>query len=127
MRLEIPDYVVLVVDDVDRSLDFYVGILGLALGHRSGPFAQLDTGVTRVALYARSAMSDTLGRPLRAPSDDAPGFELGFKVDDCDAAFRDLVDRGATPAVEPQDRAWGQRTAYLRDPDGYLVELAQDV
>lgn len=127
MRLEVPDYVVLVVDDVDRSLAFYVDILGLKLGHRSGPFAQLDTGRTRIALYQRTAMGETLGRVLRAPDEDSPGFELGFKVDDCDAAFGELVSRGATPAVEPKDRAWGQRTAYLKDPDGYLVELAQDL
>ena len=127
MRLEVPDYVVLIVDDVDRSLAFYVDILGLKLGHRSGPFAQLDTGVTRVALYDRNAMAATLGTALRAPEEDSPGFELGFKVDDCDAAFHELVTRGATPAVEPQDRPWGQRTAYLRDPDGHLVELAQDL
>lgn len=127
MRLEVPDYVVLVVDDVDRSLAFYVDILGLKLGHRSGPFAQLDTGATRVALYDRAAMAETLGYTLRAPEDDSPGFELGFKVDDCDAVFHELVTRGATAAVEPQDRAWGQRTAYLKDPDGHLVELAQDL
>jgi lactoylglutathione lyase len=126
VRLEVPDYVVLVVDDIDRSLAFYVDILGLTLGHRSGPYAQLDTGATRIALYARSAMADTLGQALRAPADDAPGFELGFKVDDCDAAFQEFVGRGAQPAVQPVDRPWGQRTAYLRDPDGHLVELAQD-
>src|SRR5262249_53014100 len=95
-------------------------------GHRSGPFAQLVTGATRVALYERSAMSETLGRALVAPADDAAAFELGFKVPDCDAAYRELVDRGATPAVEPTDRAWGQRTAYGRDPDGPLIELAED-
>ena len=32
---------------------------------------------------------------------------------------------GAVPVIHPTDRSWGQRTAYLRDPDGHLVELAQ--
>ena len=127
MRLRAPDYVVLVVADLDRSLEFYVDVLGLELGHRSGPYAQLATGPTRVALYERAAMAETLGRPLVAPSDDAPGFELGFKVPDCDAAYRELRERGAVTAAEPTDRAWGQRTAYVRDPDGHLVELAQDL
>jgi catechol 2,3-dioxygenase-like lactoylglutathione lyase family enzyme len=102
-------------------------VLGLPLGHRSGPFAQLDTGVTRVSLYERQAMAATLGRQLEPPSSDAPGFELGFKVDDCDAAYDELVATGAAPAAPPTDRAWGQRTAYVRDPDGHLVELAQDL
>jgi len=115
-----------VVDDVDRSLAFYTGVLGLALDHRSGPYAQLATGTTRLALYERRAMGETLGAELRPPDADAPGFEIGFKVDDVDAAYARLVDAGATGAVPPTDRAWGQRTAYLRDPDGHLVELAQD-
>lgn len=127
MKFGAPDYVVLVVGDLDRSLEFYAGILGLPLGHRSGPYAQLATGTTRVALYERSAMGETLGLDdIRAPDESAPGFEIGFKVVDVDVAFRDLVDAGATPAVTPTTRPWGQRTAYLRDPDGHLVELAQD-
>jgi lactoylglutathione lyase len=127
VRFRAPDYVVLVVEDLDRALTFYCDLLGLPLGHRSGPFAQLATGATRVALYERSAMAATLGRELDAPSPDVPGFELGFKVDDCDAVFDELVSGGANPAVPPTDRPWGQRTAYVRDPDGHLVELAQDL
>jgi lactoylglutathione lyase len=121
------DYIVLIVADLDRSLAFYVDTLGLPLGHRSGPFAQLATGTTRVSLYERAAMADTLGRPLEAPPADAPGFELGFLVHDCDEAFDELVSAGADPAAPPTDRAWGQRTGYVRDPDGHLVELAQDI
>ena len=127
MHARAADYVVLVVDDLDRALGFYVDGLGLPLAHRSGPFAQLATGATRISLYERAAMAETLGRPLVAPSPDAPGFELGFLVDDCDSAFEELVAAGAEGAVPPTDRAWGQRTAYVRDPDGHLVEVAQDI
>jgi lactoylglutathione lyase len=122
-----PDYVVIVVQDLDRALRFYCDLLGMPLGHRSGSFAQLATGTTRVAMYERSAMAVTLGGELEPPSPRAPGFELGFKVEDCDAVYDELVSSGATPAVPPTDRAWGQRTAYVRDPDGHLVELAQDL
>lgn len=124
--LTAPDYVVLVVDDVDRALEFYVGLLGLELGHRRGHYAQLATGVTRLALYARAAMEATLGQPLRRPDPGAAAFELGFKVPDVDAAYAELTSAGATPVCAPTDRTWGQRTAYVRDPDGHLIELAQD-
>ena len=127
MELTTPDYIVLVVADLDVALQFYVGTLGLALDHRSGPYAQLATGATRLALYERGAMASTLGvAHLNPPAPDAPGFELGFKVPDCDAAFAELVERGAHAVIAPTDRDWGQRTAYLRDPDGHLVELAED-
>ncbi len=125
VRLTAPDYVVLIVEQLERALHFYVEILGLPLGHRSGPYAQLDTGTTRLALYERKAMSETLGRKLRAPAQDAPGFELGFKVNDVDAAFSALQRQGAAVISPPTDRHWGQRTAYVQDPDGHLIELAQ--
>jgi len=127
VRARAADYVVLVVADLDRALAFYVDVIGLPLGHRSGPYAQLATGTTRLSLYERAAMAETLGRRLDAPAPDAPGFELGFLVDDCDRAFQELVEAGAEPATPPADRAWGQRTAYVRDPDGYLLELAEDI
>ncbi len=123
--LDAADYVVLVVAELERSLHFYTEVLGLALGHRSGAFAQLDTGRTRIALYERAAMSRVVGIPLTAPDPRAAGFELGFKVDDVDAAVAAFAAAGAEVVCAPTDRDWGQRTAYLRDPDGHLVELAQ--
>lgn len=126
MKFRVPDYVVVIVENLDRALEFYTGTLGLELGHRSGQFAQLETGATRVALYERSAMAEVLGTTLELPSRNAPAFELGFKVLDVDAAYAELTRGGAESAIVPTDRPWGQRTAYVRDPDGNLIELAQD-
>jgi len=127
LNLSALDYVILIVEDLDRALGFYVDVLGLQLGHRSGDYAQLDTGATRLALYTRSAMAKTLGMSLDPAPASAPGFEIGFKVTDVDTAFADLIARGAQPVMPPTDRFWRQRTAYLRDPDGHLIELAQDL
>ena len=127
MELIAPDYIILIVEDLERALQFYTGVLGLRLGHRSGDYAQLDTGATRLALYTRNAMARTLSMSLNAPAVDAPGFEIGFKVADVNAAFSELVAHGAPAVVPPTDRFWGQRTAYVRDPDGHLIELAQDL
>lgn len=123
MKLEALDYVILIVEDLDRSVRFYTEVLGLRLKHRSGPFAQLDTGTTRLALYTREAMADTLGTELDRAPERAPGFEIGFFVPDVDGAYQQLIDAGARPMTPPGDRPWGQRTAYVRDPDGHLIEL----
>ena len=127
MQLTLPDYVILIVADLDRTLQFYTEVLGLRLAHRAGDYAQLATGATRLGFYSRDAMAKTLGLPLEAPAAHAPGFEIGFKVDNVDAVFTDLVKRGATPVTPPVTRTWGQRTAYIRDPDGHLIELAQQL
>ncbi len=129
MKLKAADYVVLIVSDLDASLQFYTELLGLPLHHRApnDKFAELDTGVTHIALYTREAMSETLGREISAADRDQPGFELGFKVDNVDAVFAEVVAAGIEPAVEPTTKFWGQRTAYVFDPDGHLVEFAQEL
>ena len=35
MELHAPDYIILLIDDLERSLTFYTQVLGLRLGHRS--------------------------------------------------------------------------------------------
>jgi len=127
MKLSVLDYVILIVDDLDRALDFYTEVLGLRLGHRSGDYAQMDTGTTRLGFYTRDAMSRTLGMSIKLPENEAPAFEIGFKVADVDDAYKELVANGASPVTSPITRPWGQRTAYVRDPDGHLIELAQDL
>ena len=127
MKLNLPDYVIIIVEDLDRALNFYTEVLGLRLGHRSGDYAQLDTGSTRLGFYTREAMEKTIGIPLKPPTHDSPGFEIGFKVTNVDEAFAELIERGASPVTPPTTRPWGQRTAYVRDPDGHLIELAQDL
>jgi lactoylglutathione lyase len=127
MTVAMLDYVVLLVRDIDRSIGFYTEVLGIRLRHRADAYAQLETGGTRLGLYTRAAMERTLGTTLEEPSPAAPAFEIGFKVPDVDRAFAEITARGAPAAAAPADRPWGQRTAYVRDPDGNLVELAQDV
>ena len=127
MKLDAPDYVILIVRDLDRALNFYTGVLGLGLAHRSGDYAQLQTGATRLGLYTRNAMEKILAVALEPPAANAPGFEIGFKVADVDTAYAELLAHGAPPVTPPTDRFWGQRTAYVRDPDGHLIELAQDL
>jgi catechol 2,3-dioxygenase-like lactoylglutathione lyase family enzyme len=125
MRLFQLNYTVLIVEELDRAVTFYTEVLGIRLSHRTAGYAQLITGPTRLSLYTREAMSATLGEELEVPNAKAPAFEIGFLVADVDAAYAELTAAGAEPVQEPTDRFWGQRTAYVRDPDGHLIELAQ--
>jgi catechol 2,3-dioxygenase-like lactoylglutathione lyase family enzyme len=127
MRARVLDYVVLIVSDLERALSVYTGTLGLDLQHRAEQYAQMSAGTTRLSLYTRDAMAETLGIAIDTPSPAAPAFEIGFKVSDCDAAFAELVAAGAPAVVPLTTHPWGQRTAYVRDPDGNLIELAQDL
>ena len=125
LQLKSLDYVVLIVRELDASLNFYHEILGLPLRHRAASYAQLDSGATRLGLFTQAAMAATLGREVAAGTA-GEAFELGFFVDDCDAAYAELAAAGVALVAPPTDREWGQRTAYVSDPDGNLIELVQD-
>jgi glyoxalase family protein len=37
--------------------------------------------------------------------------------------IRAAVENGATPVPEPETEPWGQRTCYIADPEGNLIEI----
>ena len=43
--------------------------------------------------------------------------------DEVDVAFKKAVENGATPVLEPELEPWGQRTCYIADPEGNLIEI----
>ena len=47
-------------------------------------------------------------------------FEYYYKAY---AAYRKAVACGASPVMEPTTEPWGQRTCYIADPEGNLIEI----
>ncbi len=119
-------YILLYVADVPASLAFWEAAFGLARGflHESNTYGELDTGGTRLGFvdhevagshgftYTKSDLSMT-----------APGMEVGLTTDDVAGAYRRAVGAGATPVLEPTVKPWGQTVAYVRECNGFLVEL----
>lgn len=53
-------------------------------------------------------------------------YEIALSVDSFEAVdltFKDVVSKGATPVMEPTTEPWGQRTCYISDPEGNLIEI----
>ncbi|HVN91097.1 MAG TPA: VOC family protein [Candidatus Binataceae bacterium] len=48
-----------------------------------------------------------------------------LQVKNCDAAFKEMTDAGATVALKPENFGNVARIAFVRDPDGNFIELAQ--
>ena len=53
-----------------------------------------------------------------------PRFEMFIYVDDLEGTVEALRSRGAPVIQEPADQPWGERTAYVADPEGNPVSLA---
>ena len=81
---------------------------------------------TRIVLNTGSGPTDdkpAVQLALPADPDVSSGF-LNFRVQDIAKAYRDWSARGATFLTEPKDHGYEIR-AYIRDPDGHLIEVGQ--
>ena len=118
MRVTGLDHIVLNVADVRRSLDFYVGTLGLEpmqvdeweAGQAFFPSVRVDHG-TIIDLLAGERTGDNVDHICLVVEDD---------VEALDAAG--VLDIEAGPAERSGARGDGI-SVYIRDPDGNLVEL----
>jgi lactoylglutathione lyase len=124
-------YTILYVRDVSVSLDFYERAFGQRRRflHEGGQYAELETGGTALAFAALELAASNLPGEFRptAVGGAAPAFEVCFVSDDVGGAFQRAVREGAEPVTAPQTKPWGQDVAYVRDPDGTLVEIASPV
>lgn len=121
-------YTILYVENVGATLDFYEAAFGLAVSirHPSGDFGTLDTGET-ILSFSSHALMTSLGKSPAAPDPARPTFEIAFETDDVAAAYERALAAGATPVQGAKKEEWGQTTAYVRDPNGFLVEICSPV
>jgi len=118
----------LIVSDFHAAFRFYRDVLGLKpqASSDAGPYAKfsLPNGTAAIALHDRADLAQVLPQ-LTATNEGGERALIVLKVDDVDATFAQLRQRGAHVEKEPGDR-WGSlRVAYLRDPEGNLIELQQ--
>jgi catechol 2,3-dioxygenase-like lactoylglutathione lyase family enzyme len=123
-------YFILYVVDVNASVAFYERAFGLVrrFVHESGTYAEMETGATALA-FADEAFVAGQGQdfnPNRLTSLPA-GAEIALIADDVPAAFARAVASGAIEVASPTQKPWGQTVAYVRDRDGFLVEICSPI
>lgn len=118
-------YVILFVGDLRRSVGFYRDVIGLPFKLEGDGYVEFATRGTRFGLYDRGRLGELTGQGAEAP--ERPGGEVVFLVEDVDAEAARLRAAGATILKGPVDRAWGHRTLHVEDPDGFVVELAEEI
>jgi lactoylglutathione lyase len=118
-------YVILFVADLERSVAFYRDVVGLELRLAGDGYVEFATQGAKFGLYDRNRLAELTGQGSEPPG--APGGEVVLLVEDVDAEAARLRAAGAAILSGPVDRVWGHRTLHLADPDGFVVELAQEI
>lgn len=121
-------HVRLLVSDHDACLRFYRDTLGfeLIMGGESQVYSELKAGDGIIlALFLRQFMAEAIGtQDLPATANAQDRVALTFEVENVEAAYTRLRERGVEFVAAPVDRQdWMIRTAHFRDPDGNLIEI----
>jgi len=120
-------YTILYVADVAKSVAFYEAAFGFERKFITpeNDYAELLSDGTTIAFASLELAQHNLkeGFEVSALKNKPFGIELGFVTDDVEEALLQAQKAGAIIAVAPVQKPWGQTVAYIRDLDGFLIEL----
>jgi len=118
------DYVMVIVSDMNRSVEFYRDKLGIPLKFESPDWTEFQTGATTLALHGRGT-----AKPATAGSDGIAGTcSFGFNVDNLDKIFAELSARGVRFVMPPKTQEGeGIKLAVCVDPDGLAISFAESL
>ncbi len=122
-------YTILYVEDVEKTIEFYENAFGLnkLFLHESGDYGELDTGETKLA-FASYELVELNDVGFSKPSDNKTStMEIALVTDDVNTAFNAALKAGAAAVQEPKEKPWGQTVGYLRDINGFLIELCTPI
>ncbi len=119
----------LIVADVERSMRFYEKIFGgriLSKGDKEGAPGYIQ--IANTWLIVNVGGGPTPDKPtvtLSVPTNpDAFSSFMNIRVADIQACYKLWKGRGAEFITEPKDK-YGETRCYIRDPDGYIIEVGQ--
>lgn len=117
----------LFVNDMAAMIRFYKDVLGFEIKESEDTEnVYLVKDGTLFLLYGRKDFEKMTNRKYEYVKGFNGHSEIALYVDtfeEVDRAFENAVSKGASPILEPTTEPWGQRTCYIADPEGNLIEI----
>ena len=117
----------LTVTDIDRSLNYYEKIFGARILSRGDGNAPGYLQLANIWMILNVGGGPTPDKPtvaLSVPDPNHINSFMNFRVADIQACYDLWKSRGAEFITEPKDK-YGETRCYIRDPDGYIIEVGQ--
>ena len=111
----------MITDDLERTVQFYERITGVAAVRYTPVFAELVMPSFTLAI-GHTQTTQLFGEDSARPADNHSVI-IEFKVDDVDAEYERLQPMVSEWAQPPTTMPWGNRSILFRDPDGNLVNF----
>ena len=117
----------LLVDDMPTMIRFYRDVLGFEIKEdENASNVYLIKDDTLFLLYGRKDFEKMTSRKYQYVKGLNGHFEIALYVDsfeEVDAEYEKAISKGAVSVLEPVTEPWGQRTCYIADPEGNLIEI----
>ena len=117
----------LFVNDMGKMIRFYRDVLGFEIKEAEDTLnVYLIKDDTLFMLYERKNFEKMTNRGYEYVKGLNGHSELALYVDtfeEVDECYREVIAKGAVSVLEPTTEPWGQRTCYISDPEGNLIEI----
>jgi catechol 2,3-dioxygenase-like lactoylglutathione lyase family enzyme len=124
-------YIILYVSDVTKSVEFYEAALGFSRKFVTpeNDYAELFSGEITISFVSLELANSNLGKGfLTSKQVDKPfGIELAFITENVQEIIDRALDYGAIIEEKPVEKPWGQTVGYIRDIDGFLLEICTPI
>ena len=124
-------YTILYVEDVEKSIEFYENAFGFSRKFITpeNDYGELSTGETTISFASKKLAAQNLKDGfIESNLEDKPfAIEMGFITDNVGELVQKATSFGAILVKEPTQKPWGQIVAYVRDLDGFLIEICTEV
>ena len=115
------------VKDMKTMVEFYQNILGFEIEwDGEAPNVMLEKDGTLFMFYGRNDFEKMTNRRFSFASGINGHYEIALSVptfSDVDIVYADIISKGAESVMQPTTEPWGQRTCYIADPEGNLIEI----
>lgn len=119
-------YTLFYVDDVEETLKFYNKAFGLktAFLHESKQYGELETGDTKLGFVNHETAGSHGFKYKKMTAQAEPmACEIGLVTKKVAEAYEQAIKAGAVALSPPKEKPWGQLVSYVRDCNGFLVEI----
>jgi len=115
------------VKDMPTMVRFYRDVLGFEIKEEEDSSnVYLVKDGTLFLLYRRTDFEQMAKRSFSYANGINGHYEIAMGVENyaaVDDTFQRVVSNGAVPVLDPTTEPWGQRTCYVADPEGNLIEI----
>lgn len=115
------------VNDMGVMIRFYRDVLGFEIKEEENTSnVYLEKDGTLFLLYGRTDFETMTNKTFHFAENINGHYEIALGVEnynEVDLAFEEVTKKGATKVMEPTTEPWGQRTCYIADPEGNIIEI----